>query len=797
MRLGDVVVGQPTPTSPAVIFYDSGKHLPNGMFERTGHLNSPPNRVLTALSAAKIYPQDMLKYLSRLTEGVPGMKFSFRDPGADQDRLFDASSTHRYQNDPACKLCDRTQIWTREEQQNRHPKIHYGTIATGVGLVRDPGLRDTQGYRLDALCFEMEAAGLAETLPCLVIRGISDYADSHKNDIWHGYASATAASFAKMLLMQISPIQNSTMQIPWTASAEHGDESWADEFLVDLKSSPYEEHKNVNPDRMEGTCEWVLKDKKYTAWLHSKQDNLLWISADPGCGKSVLSKSLVDNELRDTGQHTVCYFFFKDNREQDNLCTALCALLHQLFRKQRHLLKHAREPYRANGKAIPKEVYELWRILMAAARDSNAGSVTCVLDALDECREKDRHILIQLLRGFYGDSQRAQERGFQWKMLVTSRPYQNIEVGFTSSPVLRLQGEQKNSEIGGEIETVIRRDADELAAIHRLSTAERNYILLKIHSISNRTYLWWRLVLIELKSCDRGQKIEIMSLPATVEQAYEGFLNQIPQDKREKAKTLLSIIVGARRPLKSREMDVAFRLALGDSSRTMEDLKKGKMDMKLYARDLLRLFVYVDEKSETIHLIHQTAKEFLVSNSDLDLSGSGWKHSLTERSVELILALLCVQYVLLEDFVVNRGEHYHENKYPFFHYATIYWPSHYRALHAFDKKAMFPLVLRELYNDEGENRYGRFKTITNEVRKIPDSRNPRSIHVAAFHGHDDILKWLLEVKRIDVNETTTIVYGSPTPLDLAGRRGHESTAQLLREKGGKTAAEFRNLRYGV
>ncbi|KAL3444390.1 hypothetical protein BJX65DRAFT_310973 [Aspergillus insuetus] len=47
----------------------------------------------------------------------------------------------------------------------------------------------------------MEAAGLMNTYPCLVIRGICDYADSHKNKAWQGYAAATAAAFAKELLL--------------------------------------------------------------------------------------------------------------------------------------------------------------------------------------------------------------------------------------------------------------------------------------------------------------------------------------------------------------------------------------------------------------------------------------------------------------------------------------------------------------------------------------------------------------------------------------------------------------------
>src|SRR6266702_2590586 len=53
------------------------------------------------------------------------------------------------------------------------------------------------------LCFEMEAAGLMNEFPCAVIRGICDYADSHKNKSWQPYAAATAAAATKELLLII------------------------------------------------------------------------------------------------------------------------------------------------------------------------------------------------------------------------------------------------------------------------------------------------------------------------------------------------------------------------------------------------------------------------------------------------------------------------------------------------------------------------------------------------------------------------------------------------------------------
>ena len=70
-------------------------------------------------------------------------------------------------------------------------------------MIKDGRLRDKLAEMHGALCFEMEAAGVTNDFPCLVIRGISDYADSHKNDGWHGYASASAAAYARQLFFHM------------------------------------------------------------------------------------------------------------------------------------------------------------------------------------------------------------------------------------------------------------------------------------------------------------------------------------------------------------------------------------------------------------------------------------------------------------------------------------------------------------------------------------------------------------------------------------------------------------------
>ena len=101
-----------------------------------------------------------------------------------------------------CAHCDPGAEIKRSQRKSTHPVVHYGTIASGNTVVKDGISRDdiTQRTQDQCICFEMEAAGLMDAFPCLVIRGICDYADTHKNDRWQNYAAATAAAFAKELL---------------------------------------------------------------------------------------------------------------------------------------------------------------------------------------------------------------------------------------------------------------------------------------------------------------------------------------------------------------------------------------------------------------------------------------------------------------------------------------------------------------------------------------------------------------------------------------------------------------------
>ena len=205
IRLGDVVVSQPTGPHGGVVQWDFGKTGKGGQFQRTGSLNKPPAVLLHALQALQTRTLtdgvDIEGSLTLMVQNKPQMGATYRYQGADQDRLFKASYDHEDDEEcDACDACDPKFILQRLGRDNSTPKIHYGNIASGNEVMKDGTTRDMIAKEEDVICFEMEAAGLVDNFRCLVIRGISDYADSHKNKIWQPYAAATAAAFARVLL---------------------------------------------------------------------------------------------------------------------------------------------------------------------------------------------------------------------------------------------------------------------------------------------------------------------------------------------------------------------------------------------------------------------------------------------------------------------------------------------------------------------------------------------------------------------------------------------------------------------
>jgi nucleoside phosphorylase len=201
IRLGDVVVGLPSETHAGVIQYDRGRFQENSVFKRTGSLQRPPRFLMTAISSLTSDPDLTSAPLQGYIETIVACRPEYAPPNPNYDKLFTAEYLHN-EAYTTCEQCDGPFI-ERPARSSNQPQIHYGLIASGNQVMKNAQVRDHLGALYSILCFEMEAAGVLNTVPCLVIRGICDYADSHKNNIWQEYASATAAAYAKLLLAVI------------------------------------------------------------------------------------------------------------------------------------------------------------------------------------------------------------------------------------------------------------------------------------------------------------------------------------------------------------------------------------------------------------------------------------------------------------------------------------------------------------------------------------------------------------------------------------------------------------------
>ncbi|KAI8235815.1 hypothetical protein K4K54_005258 [Colletotrichum sp. SAR 10_86] len=213
IRLGDVVVSSRGKGVGGVIQYDYGKTIQNQEFQETGHLNQPPTALTTAANALGAQydlegPQLDDKVRKTLEKQRKAFKSKYARPSDETDRLYlplvvhpsglsgDCTTTCGARPEDLVYRCPRT-------EDDDVPSVHYGLIASSNQVMKDAVVRDKLVQR-GVLCFEMEAAGLMNHFPCLVVRGICDYADTHKNSNWQPYAAMVAAAYAKDLLLLVN-----------------------------------------------------------------------------------------------------------------------------------------------------------------------------------------------------------------------------------------------------------------------------------------------------------------------------------------------------------------------------------------------------------------------------------------------------------------------------------------------------------------------------------------------------------------------------------------------------------------
>ena len=610
----------------------------------------------------------------------------------------------------------------------------------------------------------------------------------------------------------------------------------------------YENTSNYNGDKYlitrpaRGTCEWFLNDKKYEEWRSKQRPSLLWVAADPGCGKSVLSSFLVD-ELRNPKSKSafsgsVCFFFFKDDDARRKSATsALCALLHQLFDAKKSLIQCAKIEFQKKGHRFTEELQSLWNTLTAAA-EKDCGNIICILDGLDGCEKSSGELLIDHLVLFYSESKSQTPKSFL-KFLVTSRPYSWIENKFHELSEVRLTATDSISE---DIKAVVSDRVKSIASKRGIKETSR-ILSLENRLVSNAdgTFLWVDLMLKMLEeSVETSEKTftDILEKPPRgLDSVYEKILERCHD--RSKARYILQIIVAAFRPLTLTEMKVA--LATKPNHKSIDDLRPYiYSNIESSLKQLCGLFVRVENSK--IYLIHQTAKEFLMRQPDelwpenrsegnapdglgrplLESAHhvhtnppniSSWMHTLDSIESNGVFAEICISYLLFSEF---------ENKSPdiskdldFLAYASTHWASHFRGAKIGEDSVLLESALEvcdtqsprfvtwfrtywktqtspcpTLWDDLMVGSYFGLGNIVQLLLKkgkditAKDDAGATALHLAALGGHDTVVRLLLK-KRADLRARDD---NGLTALHHAIRNGHKKAVKLLLESGAKVDA---------
>ncbi|KAJ3496455.1 hypothetical protein NLG97_g2643 [Lecanicillium saksenae] len=449
IRLGDVVVGRPDGACGGVVQYDLGKAKQGQIWERKGALSSPPSVLLTAVAALEAAHKrgefKMPKILAEMWEANPYMATahtpsnpSFKHQGFENDRLFKSTYPHS-QGRTDCQLCEPSQQAVRPTRETLAPRIHYGLIASGNTLIKDAltRIKLAESTAQKCLCYEMEAAGIVSHFPCLVIRGICDYADGHKNDLWQPYASATAAAYAKELLCHLPPrqlqvtipVREASLFCKSLAHLQAEIDQLSDRSLLSqLPISAAARHDSYaegsNSLCLSGTRVQVLRD--IFNWIDGDGARIFWLNGMAGTGKSTISRTLARTlEMRDQLGGS---FFFKRDEEDCNTMRKLPATVAADLARYPAAKARILEALAADSSMPAKSAQiQLQRLVLeplAAIRQTHW--IIIVIDAADECNEKELSTLFNLISDFINaDLPKV-------KLFLTSRPEVPIHQGFGS-----------------------------------------------------------------------------------------------------------------------------------------------------------------------------------------------------------------------------------------------------------------------------------------------------------------------------------------------------------------------------
>lgn len=839
IRLGDIVVSAPRDGKGGVFQYDFGKTIQDQSFRSTGFLNQPPALLRAAVNGLKAQYERkghrLEEAINSVLEDNRRMRQKYKRPDRSSDRLYHPGVIHPPGDKAGCaSVCgdDPSRLILRLErtEDDDNPAVYYGLIASANQLMKDATVRDRLTAEKDVLCFEMEAAGLMNHFPCLVIRGICDYSDSHKNKEWQGYAAMAAAAYAKDLLYRIAPniveaerkiteVLSSVKRDVNEMSAKVQDASNAVKHLgfeqrqekIDRWLLPPDPSTNYNKaleQRYEGSGHWFLASSAFTEWK-TRRSSFLWLHGIPGCGKTILSSAIIKNLNSVLSSQPLLYFYFgfADIGKQ-TLESMIRSLISQLYYKHIETSQQLDTLFSSCEDGLRQLTC---RLLCEAFLHiiEQVEEVWLVLDALDECRTR-KGLSTEGLLSWIREVRNSEQRNVH--LLVTSRPEQDIESKIMefahTDDVVPIQ----SNLITNDIRTYVRARVREDNGLKRWRSQPevQNEIKTRLMEKVDGMFRWAACQLDALENCLEYRTLQnaLASLPKTLDETYARILRGIPEEYKQNATRILQFLTYSERPLRIEEaVDAIVVDAKADQHFNPKYRMPNPYEISCYCSSLV-VIVSANDKPVELQLAHFSVKEYLTSNRlDKDIAQS-FQATVAKASI----AIVCLAYLLHLDLALLIVEI--QEGFPLAQYCAKYWITY--AAVAESKDETLQGFIREFFcyhinsyrncyslyrpdypgffgPDFGEGPasalyYASFGGLVNAVEYLlsrganvhaQGGRYSTALHAASHRGHDKIVELLLS-KGADVHAQGGD-YG--TALHAAWLEGHDKVVELLLSKG--------------
>ncbi|KAE8372510.1 hypothetical protein BDV26DRAFT_297790 [Aspergillus bertholletiae] len=686
IRLGDVIVSKPTGTHSGVIQYDHGK-AQVGHFERTGALPPAPMLLLNvaqdiAVQRALAREDPLQNHLARINTDLRPLR-RFRFPGRAKDHLYPPEYAHR---DPrlSCKQagCDQQMCLMREEAEENENgteeepeiRVHRGTIASGEMVMKDGLTRDILADQYGIICFEMEAAGVLLDLPCLVIRGVSDYCDSHKNDLWKAYAAATAAAYARQIFFHL-PLDAVSFEPKMAAIEEL--------LLITNRTGNTDQQAKLAEREWNDGGKHLHHSWHYMEFVSARfllrLISLNWnsdASVAAGSGKTILAAAVINDLRRHCKPELktlLAYFFFDfRNPQQITIEGLLRSILSQLFSQLNGKIESVLRLYaeHLDGREEPSQgrLFHTLRDALDAKME-----VYLVIDALDECRDRDQ--LVQTLSTIQG-----------WDLpylhvLVTSRRHVEIEKGLQGRLTDQINLEPEMVE--ADIRLLTKQTVNRHWRLSQLRTETRDDIEQKMISKAQGMFRWVSCQLDSLKECVSDYQIsEVLdTLPQDLDETYAQILRKIPHLHCREVLQLLQWLVHAMRPMRSTELMEVVTFTLGKDYDIQIDRNRRPWNHEsLLVMCSSLVSCQTREVGDTsarstvveIKLAHFSVHEYLISV----FLCPPLRASFDTDWVNTLIAKQCIRYLIGVGTITSQGEDI--TGLPLARYAAEYWHCHLR-----------------------------------------------------------------------------------------------------------------------